>query len=387
MEKCKNKSKTALSIYIHIPFCIKKCFYCDFLSYIETENMQEKYIKALLNEINSCSEEFSDYEVETIFFGGGTPSSINKDLLITVMETVKKSFFCSSNMEVTLEANPGTLTEEKLIEYKNCGINRLSIGLQSADNEELKILGRIHTFEQFEENYKTARKAGFDNINIDLISALPYQTVNKFDTTLRKVIALKPEHISVYSLIIEEGTLFYDKYENDKSVFPSEEIDRKIYRESKKILEENGYTRYEISNYAKKGYESRHNMAYWKRADYLGLGLGSSSFINGVRYSNEENMKDYIENSRYKEKIRKNIEILTKKSAMEEFAFLGLRLMEGIKKKEFYQEFGESISYIYGDIIKKYLNMKMLKESEDSIAFTDEGIDVSNVILADFIQD
>jgi oxygen-independent coproporphyrinogen-3 oxidase len=282
-----NKQTRELGIYIHIPFCVKKCAYCDFLSAPATEEMKQEYINALLTEIKSYSGNTKEYIVPNIFFGGGTPSCISADAVLSIMEAIREVFAVDiERLEATIEVNPGTVTRDKLEQYKNAGINRLSFGLQSTNDEELKLLGRIHTFEQFLENYHLARELGFHNINIDLMSALPGQTLSSWENTLETVLKLKPEHISAYSLIIEEGTQFYDLYRpgtKGAAELPDEDTDRLMYQRTKEILELNGYRRYEISNYAKPGFECRHNSSYWIGTDYLGVGLGASSLLYSMQ--------------------------------------------------------------------------------------------------------
>lgn len=296
--KTVSNANKLLGLYIHIPFCVKKCDYCDFLSAPATEEMKGRYVDALITEIKSCSSYYSDYEVQTLFFGGGTPSCLEAVQIEKIMKALRENFHLNKEkLEASIEVNPGTLTEEKLKIYKKAGINRLSFGLQSVNDAELRKLGRIHTYEQFKENYLLARTLGFTNINVDLMSALPEQTLNSWENTLRTILALEPEHISAYSLIVEEGTRFYDRYSEgsaDYRLLPDEDTDRGMYHRTKEILKDHGYERYEISNYAKKGFECRHNSSYWVGTDYLGLGLGASSLIEGVRFTKEDNIKQYI---------------------------------------------------------------------------------------------
>lgn len=377
------KKKQALGIYVHIPFCEKKCNYCDFLSGPANKETKDNYVKALLDEIKSYKELMEEYLVKTIFIGGGTPSSIQAEYIAKILETIKKSFFVEAE-EITIEVNPCSITRDKLLTYKESGVNRLSIGLQSTNNEELKLLGRIHTYEEFLENYKLARSIGYDNINIDLISGLVDQSIKDWEKILRKVTNLNPEHISAYSLIIEEGTPLYNKYYQHE---PDEEEDRLIYRKTKEILQAKGYTRYEISNYAKKGYESKHNNLYWKRIPYLGIGLGSSSLINNTRFRNEQDIVKYIKKSKNHDLLHQDIKRLSKKEAMEEFMFLGLRIIEGIKKSQFKEEFAVSIEDIYGNIIEQSIKEGVIGENVDKIFLTDYGLDVSNYVLARFLLD
>ncbi|MCR5791763.1 MAG: radical SAM family heme chaperone HemW [Lachnospiraceae bacterium] len=382
-------------VYIHIPFCERKCNYCDFLSKPGTRQLQKEYVQALKKEIADKKELLSGYMIETVFIGGGTPSFLEpsdiREILRVLWENIASvdNGFCRGGgladvKEITMEANPGTLTREKLMIYKEAGINRISMGLQSANNEELKELGRIHTYEQFLENYQVARECGFDNINIDLMSALPGQTVESYEETLRKVVALKPEHISAYSLIIEEGTPFYDKYGPKGTAtnrIPSEETDRKMYHLTGKLLKEQGYHRYEISNYAREGKECEHNLFYWSGVDYIGFGLGAASLIQNVRYKNTVDMKQYL----LQEDVRKVEYVLDKTMRMEEFMFLGLRKMQGVRKDTFAELFGQTVEEVYKEEIMQLKNLDLLEESKGYLRLTEQGIDVSNTVLAKFL--
>lgn len=375
--------KAPMELYVHIPFCIKKCDYCDFLSGPADEETQNKYVEALLTEINK-SEGFSEREISTVFIGGGTPSAVRSESIIRIMDALRRRFVFSENTEITMEANPGTLTPEKLKAYRNGGINRLSIGLQSADDRELLSLGRIHTYQEFLESYFLAREAGFDNINIDLMLAIPGQTRKSWNRNLKTVADLRPEHISAYSLIVEEGTPFAAR----KLELPDEDEEYRMYEDTAGILGEYGYHQYEISNYAVKGYECRHNKGYWRRTDYLGLGLGAASLTGGnTRWNNTRNMQEYLKNSGNPQKIRKDVSVLTGKEQQEEFMFLGLRMTEGISETEFQSCFGIPLSDIYGEILNKYKNMGLLEKENGFWRFTRRGIHVSNWILADFLQD
>lgn len=409
-----NSDRTELGLYIHIPFCAKKCAYCDFLSAPATRETIDRYMNALLTEIEQYDGHTDHYKVPTIFIGGGTPSVVDAGYIERIMEATCRIFCLESRQtEVTIEINPGTIDEEKLRTYGRLGINRLSFGLQSTDNKELATLGRIHTFEQFKENYHLARSLGFQNINIDLISAIPGQTVASWEATLNQVIGLKPEHISAYNLIIEEGTRFYDLYREGMPGYkelPDEDSDRLIYHRTKEILQENGYNRYEISNYAKKSYESRHNISYWTGKEYLGIGLGASSLLDGARFSNLHDIERYIELCNiYKEMhqkvqnidvtnanaassglkdcigIRENIEYLASQQKMEEFMFLGLRMNAGVSKNAFVQRFGSPIEQVYGDVINRMVKDHLLVVIGDQIRLTEYGIDISNYVLADFL--
>ncbi|WP_281532989.1 radical SAM family heme chaperone HemW [Anaerocolumna aminovalerica] len=373
-----------LGLYIHIPFCVKKCDYCDFLSGPASEEIKRLYVKALIKEILSNRDLASEYLVKTIFIGGGTPSSVDGRFIGDILEAVREVFPVSEKAEISIEANPGTLNEDKLKEYKKAGINRISFGLQSVDDRELKLLGRIHSYKEFEDNYLLARELGFQNINVDLISALPGQTMEQWLCTLEKVILLKPEHISAYSLILEEGTPFFERYSEEDQ---DEDLDRRIYGKTREVLEKAGYYRYEISNYARPGYACRHNSSYWTRTNYLGLGLGASSLFHNIRFHNEENMQLYIENSHNRKQIRKDIEYLDKNKQMEEFMFLGLRMTEGIHKNKFKDLFGEDIENIYGDVLKQSFEEGLLMEEHNHIFLTEKGLDLSNVVMARFLLD
>ena len=372
-----------LSLYLHIPFCVKKCHYCDFLSAPCKEETRQEYVEVLCMEIVQKAKLYKDKIVDTIFFGGGTPSLLSAEQMKRIMETVRQEFRVLAEAEISMEVNPGTVSLEKLKAYKEYGINRLSIGLQSANNEELKVLGRIHTWEVFENTWKQVRELDFSNVNIDLMSALPGQTLESYESTLRKVLALKPEHISAYSLIIEEGTQFYEWFGEDNSKLPDEITDRRMYEMTRTLLEEYGYHRYEISNYALKGYECKHNVGYWKRKDYLGLGLGAASLLSNVRSSNVSELAEYLKLNWRTEK-----EELSIQDQMEEFMFLGLRMMEGISCLEFEQQFGKSLKEVYGTQIAKLEKQGLLRyhQETDRYALTLQGIDVSNQVFVEFID-
>lgn len=379
-----------LELYIHIPFCVKKCAYCDFLSGPASRERIEEYIQALKKEIESYRKFAEDYEVSTVFFGGGTPSLLSSEQMEMIMGAIKHIFLLQENAEITMEANPGTVTEERLKAYKKAEINRLSFGLQSAKNEELTILGRIHTFEEFLESYEIARKAGFSNINVDLISAIPKQTLESWEETLTTIIELEPEHISAYSLIVEEGTPFAELYGEDgkwEEMLPDEEEERNMYRKTEEMLQRAGYHRYEISNYAKRGYECRHNLGYWDRTEYLGLGLGASSFLNQTRFHNTEDMERYLKNAKEHENIHEEIEHLKVQEQMEEFIFLGLRKMKGIAETEFDEAFGTDIWECYGKNIRRVIQNGLLEQENGYLRLTKKGIDVSNYVFAEILSE
>lgn len=381
-----------MELYIHIPFCVKKCDYCDFLSFSADEQTQRSYVAALQKELAFYGAKYKDRRITTIFIGGGTPSWLKEDYMQAIMETVYHYFSVEQDAEITIECNPGTITEHKFEVYRRIGINRLSIGLQSVHNEELKILGRIHTFEQFLKTYDMARKHGFSNINIDLMSSLPGQTPEIFCDSLYQVLKLKPEHISAYSLIIEKGTPFYELYRFDAvrqeagmqtESLPTEEEEYQTTKMTQHILKEAGYHWYEVSNFAKPGYECRHNIGYWKRVDYLGVGLGASSLIDNVRYSNTRDLYTYL--SVPADSLHETAEQITRNGQMEEFMFLGLRMRDGFYRDEFTQAFGIPIEAVYGDALNHLQQEELLLKREGRIYLTDKGMDLNNYVVAQFM--
>lgn len=374
-------------IYIHIPFCISKCIYCDFCSAPADDETKEHYVDALCREIAVAGEraeaDGDKRKISTIFFGGGTPSILHSALLIKIMNAVRGAFCVADDAEITVECNPGTLSKSKLATYKDIGVNRLSIGLQSPNNRELKNLGRIHTYEQFEESYIEARLAGFDNINVDIMSAIPNQTVAGYEDNLRKVIALKTEHISAYSLIVEEGTPLYNMVERTHGrILPSEDEDREMYAMTKVMLAEAGYSRYEISNYAKPGRECRHNISYWERADYLGFGVAAASLLGKRRFTNTLDVASYIANP-----IDDHSEeqLLTLNDEMEEYMFLGLRMMKGVDTERFGELFGKSFDELYGEITARQIEQGLMVRDGNRVRLTDIGIDISNTVMAEYM--
>ncbi|MDE6128108.1 MAG: radical SAM family heme chaperone HemW [Lachnospiraceae bacterium] len=382
-----------MSIYIHIPFCIKKCNYCDFLSAPADCRTQEEYLRALEGEIQKQAKHYRDYAVKTVYIGGGTPSVVPCEQLCHMLQVLASAFQVDKGAEVSMEANPGTLDRESLFHYREAGINRLSMGLQSADDRELARLGRIHSYADFLESYKLAVEAGFHNINVDLMSALPEQRVEDYADTVKKVLALtpRPAHISAYSLIMEEGTPFYEKYGAEwermahtgetQAHLPSEEEEREMYRLTEKLLAAAGYHRYEISNYSLTGYECVHNKVYWKRGDYAGFGLGAASMVGNVRFRNTHDLQRYIKEE---EKTAERVK-LAQKEQMEEFMFLGLRLTEGVERKEFQESFGVSLEAVYGEIIKENVEKGLITDG-DRIALTERGADFGNYVSAQFLQ-
>lgn len=395
------QNKEELSLYIHIPFCVRKCGYCDFLSAPADEKARDRYVQALLMEIERYrGTETADRKIKTLYIGGGTPSTLPVKQLECIMQKIKCTFNFRGDMETSMEMNPGTASKEKCRALYQMGINRLSIGLQSTNDMELKTLGRIHSYEDFLNTYTWCREAGFQNINVDLMAALPYQTVESYTTGLRKIIHLAPEHISAYSLILEEGTPFYQKYNSGCYPLPDEEQERLMYRETEQILAQAGYERYEISNYAKKGYACRHNLVYWQGGDYLGLGLGSSSYMDGMRFHNTTDFNTYVNQGAYVE----DREELSVQAKMEEFMFLGLRVMAGVSGTEFEKRFGKTMEDVYGDVLRKHEEEGLLqierkedrkeaaaaepakgKTNIEKVMLTTKGVDVSNYVFADFL--
>lgn len=378
--------KKELELYLHIPFCVSKCKYCDFLSAPSGEEQRQIYVERLCRRIRYWSDVIHNYgyEIVSIFVGGGTPSILTEAQITQVFEAVHESFPIREDAEITLEMNPGTDVKDKLPVYRELGINRLSMGLQSADNEELKCLGRIHTYEDFRQVYQWAREAGFTNVNVDLMSAIPGQTLESYEDTLRKVADLEPEHISAYSLIIEEGTPFYERYGEGRHAeeLPDEDIERQMYVRTGEILEDYGYHRYEISNYAKDGYECRHNLGYWDRKEYLGLGAGASSLMDHIRWKEPDHIGP---STGLVLEEREDFTRLRRKDEMEEFMFLGLRKINGVSEYDFYKSFRVSMDEIYKESIENLIKEGLLVREEDRIRLTDRGIDLSNYALSQFL--
>ena len=399
-----------LELYVHIPFCYKKCAYCDFLSFPCDEKTQIAYADALIREIEFYAPQMKDYMVTTIFVGGGTPTWLDAYKMVEILDTIYTYFNVSADAEITMECNPGTVTPSKMELYKRAGVNRLSIGLQSADDEELQILGRIHTFEKFVKTYEMARNAGFANINIDLMSGIPYQTAEKFLHTLQKVVRLKPNHISAYSLIVEPGTPFYENYKFDLAlqeagkqpeVLPTEDEVYRITKVTQQFLANAGYVQYEISNFAQPGFECEHNIGYWTRENYLGLGLGAASLVDNTRYTNLTDINEYIENSKqiqmvpfeqangtieYGTNLHLAADVVSRKAQMEEFMFLGLRMNKGVTRQQFQDAFGIPVEGIYKDALEHLKAEGMLEIQAGRIVLTEKGQDLSNYALAQFLQ-
>ncbi|MGL4656320.1 MAG: radical SAM family heme chaperone HemW [Sarcina sp.] len=370
-----------ISLYIHIPFCDQKCHYCDFPSFAGKGNLKDKYIDALIKEINQNT---IGYIIDTIFIGGGTPSSLSEDQLEKLLINVN-NFTFADDIEFTVECNPGSITEEKLNVMKKYGVNRLSMGLQAVQNTLLKDLGRIHSYEVFKENFALARKCGFENINVDLMFGLPKQKVSEWKESLDMICLLNPEHISAYSLIIEEGTRFNKLFEDDKLKLPTEDEERKMYHLAKETLLKNGFSQYEISNYSKEGLECRHNIAYWKMNNWLGVGSAASSYMDGERFTNFSKIETYIEKIENGESLREEDSKNTIDENIEEFMFMGLRLIEGINEDEFEERFNKTVDSCYSDIIKKFISQDLLKRKNRRIYLTDKGIEYSNMVMSEML--
>lgn len=395
-----------LSIYIHIPFCVKKCLYCDFLSFGADDDginhsgvLRKAYVQSICRELLTYKSISKDYIIRTVYIGGGTPSVLLPGEIGLIMSTLRSIFKVADDAEITIEVNPGTLTRLKADEYIEAGINRMSIGLQSANNDELKRIGRIHNYDQFVASYSTAREAGFKNINVDIMAALPGQTMHSYLDTIEKVLKCRPEHISAYNLIVEENTPLAKNTEL-LSMIPDEDTDREMYEATRRVLEMSGYKRYEISNYAKNGYECKHNIVYWSMDEYIGIGIGASSFFDGRRYSDTNEIYTYTDtledvfdvrelSHTYKikelEAMRNVDEEVDAEKLMEEYIIFGLRMTKGISAEDFYDKFGHSVYDIYGEVIRKYTGSGHMVSDGGNIKFTAKGIDVSDMILPDFL--
>lgn len=395
------KNKKRLSLYIHIPFCVQKCRYCDFYSAAASAQEKSQYTELMCREIRSWGRMLREkYSVYTIFIGGGTPTCLSAEQLQKIGAAIRESFDCDALTEFTTEANPGTVTPEHLTVWQQMGINRVSLGLQSAQNRELQMLGRIHSYEEFLDTYQMIRQSGTFRINIDVMAAIPEQTLESYQDTLEKIVSLKPEHISSYSLIVEPGTVFGDWEEKGTLKRVDEDTDRQMYEWTGKYLQKMGYHRYEISNYCRSGMECKHNCVYWTGGEYLGLGVNASSYLNGYRFRVPMSIKSYRSYVEHIYRFAQNgsvglqkaihgmdeLEITDRKAQMEEFMFLGLRMMAGVSEKEFFRKFGVSMMDVYGDVIKKYQTMDLISRKDNGrVALTEKGIDVSNSILSDFL--
>ncbi len=372
-----------LGIYVHIPFCVRKCNYCDFLSFSADECVKHQYVNAVRKEMESRKETLKDYVADSVFIGGGTPSILSVSDMDVVFQGLSDCFSLSNDVEFTVECNPGTLDKEKLLFYRQAGVNRISLGMQSTFDEELRQLGRIHNYRQFLDSYEMVRQMGYDNVNVDVMFALPQQTKNSYEITLQRLIDLEPEHISSYSLIIEEGTPFYEKYAAIPPV--DEDTDRFMYERTEQILSAAGYQRYEISNYAKKGKECRHNIKYWDRSDYLGMGIGAASLMEDFRFTNVRNLHEYLYITEKNGETTDEKEFLSKEDAKAEFMYLGLRMMKGISINDFELKFQESFHECYGLQISRFAEQGLMACQGDSVFLTGKGIDVSNRIFAEFL--
>ena len=377
-----------LGIYIHIPFCKSKCKYCDFVSFSCSTEKMDRYFEYLIKEIeNKEIKNIDDKIISTIYIGGGTPSFLESKYIVKTLDVIKKRFKIEENAEITIEINPGTITKQKLLDYKNVGINRISIGLQSTENRLLELIGRIHNYDEFMNSYNLVKEVGFENINIDLMLALPTQTNQELIDGLNKIIKLSPNHISIYSLIIEDNTPIQKLIENKVIELPTEDIERKMYWNTKNILEKNGYNHYEISNFAKKGYESKHNLYCWNQEEYLGFGLAAHSYYDNKRFSNIDNLEKYIENIK-NNKIDKNIELhefQTRESKAKEFMMIGLRKLEGIKISEFEKKFRINPLFYFRFEIDKLVKAELLEVDLDYIRLTKKGLDLANQVFEEFI--
>lgn len=385
-----------IGIYVHIPFCKHKCYYCDFISYANKESLVERYINVLIREITDVATgNRLDYEngidelfnVNTIYIGGGTPSFIESKYIVNIISTIKEYFKINENAEITLEVNPGTVNENKLKDYFNAGVNRLSIGLQATNDSLLKEIGRIHTYEEFLNTYKLARKIGFKNINADLMIGLPKQTIEDVEKAVNDLIKLGLEHISVYSLILEEGTVLEEQIRSGKLKLPEDEKEREMYWKVKSILEANGYIHYEISNFAKKGYESQHNLDCWRQKEYVGFGVAAHSYTNDVRYSNIENLEEYIENYE-NDKLEETFifnEKLTHNMKVKEYMMLGLRKLNGVSIQEFKEKFAANPIYVFKNELEKLANEDLLEIDGDYIRLTKRGLDLANLVWEEFV--
>ena len=383
-----------LGIYIHIPFCKQKCYYCDFVSFSNKEEYIEKYVETVKREIDSY--DLSNYNITTIYIGGGTPSRIPSENIQEILEKIKQKISESQtrweDIEITIELNPGTVDEEKIKKYKEIGINRLSIGLQSTNNKLLKEIGRIHTFEDFKNTYNLVKKVGFENINVDLMIGLPNQTISDVKESLNEIIKLNPTHVSVYSLIVEENTKMEQLINNKELQLPDEELERQMYWYVKNTLELNSYKHYEISNFAKEGKESRHNLNCWEQKEYIGLGLAAYSYLNGVRYGNTSdiekyiNVQDFLNSSELEESgIRIVDEVQSLEDKIKEYMLLGLRKIDGVSIQKFKEKFVENPIFLFRKELEKLVNEELIAIDGDCIRLTNKGLDLANIVWEEFV--
>ncbi len=381
--------KEELGIYIHIPFCMQKCLYCDFVSYINKSECVKEYINCMIKEIQSY--DFKKYNITTIYIGGGTPSFIEsdyiKEIINVIQNKLEKNDTRWEDIEITIEVNPGTVTLEKLNDYKTVGINRISLGLQATQDRLLKQIGRIHNYKDFLEAYELLKRVGFNNINVDLMIGLPNQSIKDLKESLEKIIKLNPNHISVYSLIIEDGTPISQLLDEEKIKLPDEEIERQMYWYVKNKLELNGYNHYEISNFSKKGKESKHNLNCWKQKQYIGIGAAAHSYFKDIRYSNTNNIEEYIKNIKENniEKNRKIEEKQTIEDKKNEFMMLGFRMIEGVNIADFKAKFVDNPLYVYREKIKKLTDEGLIEVDLNNIKLTNKGLDLANVVFEEFI--
>lgn len=374
-----------IGLYLHIPFCFKKCHYCDFTSFANKEHAYQDYVDVLCKEIEQVGHEYEDSTVSTLFIGGGTPSILSGQQLQTIQDKLSESFCFTEDAEITIECNPGTLSDEKIEVLSKGIINRVSLGLQATDSKLLNRLGRIHSYEEFEDNYYKLKKAGIHNINVDMMFGLPDQSVDSYLDGLRKVIALKPEHLSVYSLIIEEKTPFHKAYNSGRLRLPQEEEERAMYEQGKALLQEHGYDHYEISNFAKQGYACRHNIVYWDVVPYIGMGLAAHSFDGEKRYANISDLSTYIEHGQQGQFDKIDVIEATEQSLMEEFMFLGLRKLAGVSVLEFEQRFSKTINQVYGSAIELLTKQGLIVVEGQNLRLTEAGLHVSNRVYSEFL--
>ena len=373
-----------LGIYVHIPFCKSKCKYCDFISFSCKESNIKEYFDVLIKEIQNTKYN-KNKEVTTIYLGGGTPSVPDSKYIVNTLQTIKKVFRISSNAELTIEINPGTITKQKLVDYKNAGVNRISIGLQSTNDRILKLIGRIHNYEQFINTYNLVKEVGYNNINVDLMLGIPTQTEDELIDSVRKVIKLNPNHISIYSLIVEENTEIKKMIDNNKIKMISEETERNMYWKTKKMLQKNNFNHYEISNFAKKGYESKHNLDCWNQEEYIGFGLSAHSYIDKKRFSNTENFNEYIQN---KDNLDKNIiisEIQDRQDQCKEYMLIGLRKIDGVSISEFERKFRINPLFYFRFEISNLVQKELIEVDLDKIKLTKKGLDFANIVFEEFI--
>lgn len=382
---CGDSMNKELGLYIHIPFCKSKCYYCDFNSFACRDDAIPAYFNALKREIMLQTDMLRDFRIKTVFIGGGTPSVVDARYINEVMLFLGKCLNVDGNAEITIEANPGTLSYDKLDAYRSMGINRISMGLQAAQDHLLRVLGRIHSLEEFYNNYNQAKKAGFANINVDLIFGIPGQSMEEWNETVNYVCGLMPSHISCYSLKIEEGTVFGEKLKSGELIEMDDADDRLMYRHALKSLKDKGYRHYELSNFAQKGMECRHNMIYWKNDEYIGIGAGAHSFINNERFNNLCGLDEYINSLSKGISARENVILITEKDRMQEFMFLGLRLINGINIDEFEYRFGRTIYSVFEREINKVVELGLAQLDNNCLKLTDMGLDLANQVFMEFV--